>query len=30
MTHSIELIENDIQSYLKEHEQKTLLRILTC
>ena len=30
MTHSRELIENDIQLYLKEHEQKTQLRILTC
>ena len=30
MTHSRELIENDIQLYLKEHEQKTQLKILTC
>ena len=30
MTHSKELIENDIQLYLKEHEQKTQLKILTC
>ena len=30
MIHSKELIENDIQSYLKEHEQKTQLKILTC
>jgi len=30
MIHSTELIENDIQLYLKEHEQKTQLRLLTC
>ena len=30
MIHSRELIENDIQLYLKEHEQKTQLRLLTC
>ena len=30
MTHSRELIKNDIQLYLKEHEQKTQLKILTC
>ncbi len=30
MIHSTELIKNDIQLYLKEHEQKTQLRLLTC
>ena len=30
MIHSTELIENDIKLYLKEHEQKTQLRLLTC
>jgi len=30
MVHSKELIENDIQLYLNEHEQKTQLRLLTC
>ena len=30
MIHSTELIENDIQLYLKQHEQKTQLRLLTC
>ena len=30
MVHSTELIENDIQLYLKQHEQKTQLRLLTC
>lgn len=30
MSHQSELIETDIESYLKEHEQKELLRFLTC
>ena len=30
MSHQSDLIESDIIAYLKEHEQKELLRILTC
>jgi sulfate adenylyltransferase subunit 1 len=30
MSHQSELIENDILGYLKEHENKELLRFLTC
>ncbi len=30
MSHKSDLIENDILAYLREHEQKELLRILTC
>ncbi|NTS78517.1 sulfate adenylyltransferase subunit CysN [Catenovulum sp. SM1970] len=30
MSHQSELIENDIHAYLKEHENKELLRFLTC
>ncbi len=30
MSHQSDLIETDIESYLKEHEQKELLRFLTC
>jgi bifunctional enzyme CysN/CysC len=30
MTHQSELIATDIQAYLAEHEQKDLLRLLTC
>ncbi len=30
MNHSAELIEQDIDSYLDQHEKKTILRLLTC
>ncbi|WP_336366283.1 sulfate adenylyltransferase subunit CysN [Marinobacter sp. C2H3] len=30
MSHTSELIANDIQAYLKQHENKELLRLLTC
>src|SRR5690554_6999528 len=30
MSHQSELIETDIDAYLKQHEQKELLRFLTC
>ena len=30
MSHQSELIEKDILGYLKEHEEKALLRLLTC
>ena len=30
MSHQSELISTDINEYLKEHEQKELLRLLTC
>ncbi|MBY6018313.1 sulfate adenylyltransferase subunit CysN [Halomonas denitrificans] len=30
MSHSSQLIEQDIQAYLKQHEQKALLRFITC
>ncbi|MEM7785258.1 MAG: GTP-binding protein, partial [Planctomycetota bacterium] len=30
MSHQSELIREDIDAYLKQHEQKELLRFLTC
>ncbi|BAU56576.1 sulfate adenylyltransferase subunit 1 [Halorhodospira halochloris] len=30
MSHASELIETDIETYLKQHEQKDLLRFITC
>lgn len=30
MSHKSDLIENDIESYLKQHENKSLLRFITC
>ncbi|WP_231877104.1 GTP-binding protein, partial [Oleiphilus sp. HI0067] len=30
MSHQSELISEDINEYLKQHEQKELLRLLTC
>ena len=30
MAHQSALIENDILAYLKSHEEKTLLRFITC
>ena len=30
MSHQSDLIESDIQSYLKQHENKELVRFLTC
>ncbi|HQC73748.1 MAG TPA: GTP-binding protein, partial [Candidatus Competibacteraceae bacterium] len=30
MSHASPLIETDIQAYLKTHEQKDLLRFITC
>ncbi|MFQ3289257.1 MAG: sulfate adenylyltransferase subunit 1, partial [Alteromonadaceae bacterium] len=30
MSHQSELIEDDIQAYLKQHENKELVRFLTC
>ena len=30
MSHQSELIESDILAYLKQHEEKELLRFLTC
>ena len=30
MTHISELIATDIDSYLKSHEEKSLLRFITC
>ena len=30
MSHQSDLIENDINAYLAQHERKQLLRLLTC
>ena len=30
MTHQADLVKSDINAYLKQHEQKELLRLLTC
>ena len=30
MSHQSDLIESDIIAYLKQHERKELLRLLTC
>ncbi|MBL4822426.1 MAG: sulfate adenylyltransferase subunit CysN, partial [Colwellia sp.] len=30
MSHQSDLIEEDIQAYLKQHENKELVRFLTC
>ena len=30
MSHQSDLIEDDIQAYLKQHENKELVRFLTC